>query len=187
VTSRTLSIAVSICLTASGAAPCQNASSRLESFTLQDLSYHRVRRIWVYTPEDYAAHPAEKYPLIAAFDGDEYRDTMPLPHILDTLYASGKAPAFVAVLIDNGEGTMRIGDLGNSSRMLDFLGRQLVPWMRAHYRATTDPHHVIITGSSAGGLAAAYAAFEHPELFGNVLSQSGAFWRGAEASNAALT
>ena len=26
-------------------------------------------------------------------------------------------------------------------------------------------------------------ALHHPELFGNVISQSGAFWRGAEASN----
>jgi len=40
-----------------------------------------------------------------------------------------------------------------------------------------------VTGSSAGGLAAAHAAFRHPEVFGNVLSQSGAFWRGNEGTN----
>ena len=38
---------------------------------------------------------------------------------------------------------------------------------------------------SAGGLASAYVALERPDLFGNVLSQSGAFWRGPEASNRA--
>jgi len=38
-------------------------------------------------------------------------------------------------------------------------------------------------GSSAGGLAAAYVAFRRPDLFGKVLSQSGAFWRGNEGAS----
>ena len=49
--------------------------------------------------------------------------------------------------------------------------------------ARDDPRRTIVTGSSAGGLGAAYVAFRRPDLFGNVLSQSGAFWRGNEASN----
>ena len=36
---------------------------------------------------------------------------------------------------------------------------------------------------SAGGLAASFIAFKYSSLIGNVLSQSGAFWRGSEASN----
>jgi enterochelin esterase family protein len=36
---------------------------------------------------------------------------------------------------------------------------------------------------SAGGLGAAYVAMKYPRLFGNVLSQSGAYWRGNEASD----
>ena len=34
-----------------------------------------------------------------------------------------------------------------------------------------------------GGLAAAFVALQRPDLIANVLSQSGAFWRSAEASN----
>lgn len=41
-------------------------------------------------------------------------------------------------------------------------------------------------GYSAGGLAAAYVAFRYPNLFGNVLSQSGAFWRGNEGGTEQL-
>ena len=70
-------------------------------------------------------------------------------------------------------------------RMVAFLGRQLVPWIQQGWHVTSDPHRVIVTGSSAGGLAASYVAFTRPDLFGNVWSQSGAFWRGAEASNGA--
>jgi enterochelin esterase family protein len=67
--------------------------------------------------------------------------------------------------------------------MPEFLGEQLIPWVRQRWHVTTDPERVIVTGSSAGGLGAAYVAFVRPDLFGNVWSQSGAFWRGAEGSN----
>ena len=70
-------------------------------------------------------------------------------------------------------------------RQADFLAKQLVRWVQKGWRVTTDPKRVIITGSSAGGLAASYVAFVHPELFGNVWSQSGAVWRGAEGTNGA--
>jgi enterochelin esterase-like enzyme len=75
------------------------AARRLSAHTVFDSSYKKPRRLWVYTPADYDAKAAP-YPLIVAFDGAEYRDTMPLPWILDTLRAAKKAPAFVAVLVD---------------------------------------------------------------------------------------
>ena len=158
-------------------------AGRLVTYLLPDSSYHRDRRVWVYTPPGYDPHAAQAYPLIVAFDGGEYYDTMPLPMILDTLLAARRAPAFIALLIDDSTRATRIEDLGNAHRMADFLGRQLIPWLRRGWRVTTDPHHVIVTGSSAGGLGSAYVAFARPDLFGNVWSQSGAFWRGAEASN----
>jgi enterochelin esterase-like enzyme len=123
--------------------------------------------------------------MILAFDGDSYRDTMPLPRVLDSLLDAHLAPAFVAVLVDDSSGAVRTGELGNSSRMVSFLGKQLIPWVQRGWHVTHDPARVIVTGSSAGGLGAAHVAFAHPDLFGNVWSQSGAFWRGAEGSNAA--
>jgi len=159
------------------------AAKRLETTAIYDSSYHRTRQIWIYTPPRYDPDAATPYPLIIAFDGAEYQDTMPLPFVLDTLLVTHRAPPFVAVLIDNGEGAERIADLGNAERMVTFIGNQLLPYMRAHYRVTTDPHRVIAAGSSAGGLASAFLALHRPDLVGNVLSQSGAFWRGAEASN----
>ncbi len=168
------------------AAPCaaQTPAGRLAPFVIYDSAYQRPRQVWVYTPPGYTANPATAYPLIVAFDGAEYRDTMPLPAVLDTLVATRKAPPVIALLIDDSASAVRIEDLGNASKMVRFLG-QLVPWVRARWPATTDPQRVIVTGSSAGGLAAAYVALERPDLFGNVWSQSGAFWRGAEASNGA--
>ena len=163
--------------------PAARATGRVELRTLFDSAYQRQRRIWVYTPAGYDAHAASGYPLLVAFDGDDYQHDIPLPRILDSLVAARKAPPMVAVLIDDSAGAVRIADLGNSPRMTRFLARQLVPYVRAGWRVTTDPHRVIVTGSSAGGLAATFVALERPDLFGNVLSQSGAYWRGADASN----
>jgi len=166
-------------------APAPAAHGRIEARVVYDSSYHRPRKVWVYTPGGYDAQRAAPYPLVVAFDGAEYRDTMPLPAILDSLQSAGAAPAFVAVLIDDSTGGVRLADLANAPRLVTFLGRQLIPWVREGWHVTRDPHRVIVTGSSAGGLAAAFVAFERPDLFGSVWSQSGAFWRGADASNQA--
>lgn len=161
------------------------AAGRLEEFTRFDSTYRRARHLWVYTPPGYDAKTSTPYPLLLAFDGREYLDTIPLPLILDTLLAGRHAPPFVAVLVDDSSFATRLGDLANQPRMVSYLASQLLPWVRGHYHVTRDPHRTIITGSSAGGLASAYAAFARPDLFGNVLSQSGAFWRGAAGSNGA--
>jgi enterochelin esterase family protein len=93
---------------------------------------------------------------------------------------------FVALLTDNSTGSERLSDLANREVFARFLADEAMPWLRKSWRVTSDPRRVFVTGSSAGGLAAAYVAFRRPDVFGNILSQSGAFWRGNEASNAAL-
>jgi len=153
-----------------------------EEFRITSRHDGRSRRVWVYTPPNDPTR-ADSAGLLITFDGEEYFNQIPLPLILDTLIASGRVPPMMAVLIDDSTSTARLADLANRAGFADFLAHQLMPWVRSHWQVTRDPHRVIVTGSSAGGLAAAYVALRHPGLFGNVLSQSGAFWRGNEASN----
>ena len=147
----------------------------------------RARHIWVYTPPDYprACAGDDGCAFVVAFDGGVYTAAIPLPQMLDSLIAAGAMAPSVAVMIDDAGGAARIADLGNRAAFASFLTDELVPWIRSRYRVTHSGRRTIITGSSAGGLAAAYAAFKRPDLFGNVLSQSGAFWRGNEGTNAA--
>jgi enterochelin esterase-like enzyme len=196
---RTLSLSLLVLALASGAIPAAVraqgtpvrrttppsgiAAGKVEEYTLYDSTYRRNRQVFVYTPPGYDGRAGAGYPLLLAFDGPEYLDTMPLPLMLDTLLAGRHAPAFVAVLVMDSTFAVRLGDLANQPRFAAYVGGQLVPWVRSHYDVTRDPRRTIVTGSSAGGLASAYVAFARPDLFGNVLSQSGAFWRGAEGSN----
>jgi enterochelin esterase family protein len=157
--------------------------SNTVELNIPSKTYPSGRHAWVYTPAGYPGSCGGECNLILAFDGSMYLGAMPIAEILDSLVAAKKTKPAVAVLFDNGAPPGRIDDLANSSRFAAFVADELMPWVRSHYSVTRAPEKTIITGTSAGGLGATYVAMKHPELFGNVLSQSGAFWRGNEASN----
>ena len=159
------------------------AAGRVERHVLRSAVYGRERRVFVYTPPGYQPFAHRPYALVVAFDADVYLDTIPLPLVLDTLYAAGRLPPFVALLVADSSGAARLDDLANHARFAEFLGNELIPWLRRGWNVTSDPARTIVTGSSAGGLAAANVALARPDLFGNVWSQSGALWRGNEGSN----
>jgi len=158
---------------------------RVDEHWLTGSSAGRPRRIWVYTPPGYSAKNSTDDDLLVVFDGGVYLSAIPLPTILDTLLAAKRLPPMVAVFIDDSSSTARLADLANHERFAQFVCEDVVPWVRRNWKVTHDPHRTAITGSSAGGLASAFLALRRPDLFGNVLSQSGAFWRGAEGSDGA--
>jgi enterochelin esterase family protein len=81
----------------------------------------------------------------------------------------------VAILVDNLNEESRDRDLECYTPFTDFVAKELVPWARQRYRFSAEPERTIVGGVSLGGLTAAYCALRYPEVFGNVLSLSGAF------------
>jgi enterochelin esterase family protein len=128
----------------------------------------------VYTPPSYGAQN-EPSGLLVLFDGAAYVDLMHVATTLDNLQAERKILPLVAVFVDNATATSRLTELAGNAPFTRFLAEELLPWVRGTYRVKDDPSHSIIGGTSLGGLAAAFTAIRHPDLFGNVLSQSGAF------------
>jgi enterochelin esterase-like enzyme len=151
--------------------------------TIPSTSYPKGRHAWVYTPPGYPKSCQGECNLIVVFDGALYLGAMPLAEVLDSLIGMRRTHPAVAVMIDNGGPPDRITDLANSHRFAAFVADEMLPWVRERYTVTRAPARTIVAGSSAGGLGAAYLAMKYPALFGNVLSQSGAFWRGNEGSN----
>ncbi len=135
------------------------------------------RSVTIYTPPGYDAK-GQPCGLLVLFDGHAYKTDIPAPVILDNLLAQGKIPPFVAVLVHQVD---RLNELMCSESFADFLAQELVPWVRKEYCVSHDPSRTIVGGLSAGGLMAAYCGLRHPEVFGNVLSQSGSFWYTPEA------
>ncbi len=134
------------------------------------------RTLGLYEP---AAPPARgaPAPLVIVFDGEAYGNgpdvAVPTTVILDNLIAAGKIPPTYAVLVNSQKTRSR--DLQCSAAFADFVAKEIVPWVRRRYRVTADPARTVVAGASLGGLAAAHAAFRHPQVFGKVLSQSGTF------------
>jgi enterochelin esterase-like enzyme len=112
--------------------------------------------------------------LFIVFDGEAYTRVVPAPVIVENLVESGRISPTVLVLVGNATGA-RERELTYNSKFVDFLTEELLPWLRRSHHVATDGPHTLLAGSSLGGLTAAYAAFRNPDLFGNVLAQSGAF------------
>ncbi len=148
-----------------------NATGTLETFPLDSkiLGNHRTLRI--YLPPGYRANTHD-YGLLLAYDGNQYTTAIPTPTILDSMIAAHRIRPVVAVFLESPD---RDVEFPPNDSFQKFVSSELVPQLRAHYRISRDPRRNAVLGSSYGGLAATYTAFTHPELFGNVVSQSGSY------------
>ncbi|MNU45093.1 Enterochelin esterase [compost metagenome] len=133
-----------------------------------------TRKIHLYRPAGWRADAPENHVLVL-FDAGAYLGRVPTPTILDNMIAAGVIPPTAALLIDNPTADSRASELPPNPDFADFLARELMPWARKQ-GIGAPAARTVIGGSSYGGLASAYAALRHPEVFGNVLSQSGSYW-----------
>ncbi|MDQ3823923.1 MAG: alpha/beta hydrolase-fold protein [Actinomycetota bacterium] len=136
------------------------------------------RRVWVHLPAGYDS--SERYGLLLVFDGWAYVELVPTPTIVDNLVAAGRIPPVVAVMPDSLSQDVRSLELPCHAPFVEFLAQELLPWARERWSIDADPGRSVVAGSSFGGLAAVYAAFERPDLFDAAISQSGSFGWGAE-------
>ena len=150
------------------------AEGRVEKQTIKSAIQKIDRPISVYTPANYKTDGPPNA-LLILFDGEDLSSDQFRVTTLNNLIAASKIPPTVVVFVENVP-RRRLVDLVANSEFADFLATELVPWIRAHYNVRKDAAKVVVGGYSAGGLAAPYVALRHPEIFGNVLSLSGAFW-----------
>jgi enterochelin esterase-like enzyme len=148
---------------------------RVENAKLKSEILKNERRAFVYTPPGYT-RDGKPYGLIVMFDGPMYTFLIPTPTILDNLLAKSKLPPMVALILDNPTFRSRETEFACYEPYAEFIAKEVIPWVRTNYNVTSDPSQTVVSGVSFGGLAAAFVGFRHPEIFGNVISQSGSFW-----------
>lgn len=150
------------------------AKGILEECELKSAALAQTRRVTVYLPPGFDAQVTEC--AFAVFlDGEDCRQLMNLPTVLDNLIALGTIRPTIGLFVDS-QGT-RGSDLVFSDPFVEFLAGELVPWAAEKTGQQPQPERTLVAGMSLGGLTAAYAAQQRPDVFGNVLSQSGSFWR----------
>jgi len=150
----------------------------------------RTRRIWIYLPPGYK-NSAKRYGVLYMHDGQNlfdaatsYSGEWGVDEYLDSIFKKGKKEV-VVVGIDNGL-SKRMSEYnpwefenfgkGEGDKYVDFLVKNLKPFIDTHYRTLNNKANTYIAGSSMGGLISLYAVLKYPNVFGGVGIFSPAFW-----------
>lgn len=147
-------------------------TGQLHIHDFEDNSLGSLRRMRVYTPAGYEEN-GSSYPWLLLFDGSTYAEAIATT-MLDNLIAQNIIPPLVVVFV-NGSWEDRQQDLACNPAFNQFLVHELRPWLQTNFRVSDDPVETAVGGFSFGGLAAAFTAYQHPDIFGNVLAQGGLF------------
>jgi len=107
------------------------------------------------------------------FDGNAYGEF--LPAYLDRLVHHDRMQSHLLIFLHHDGFQQRLQELTFNLDYVAFIVDELLPFVRQHHTLSNNPQHALIGGSSAGGRTALYTAFNHPNIFGKVLSQAGAF------------
>ena len=161
----------------------QRGVSRGEIIRLDLPTYLMVagqrRRLALYKPP--AAGPV---PLLLVYDGPDYLRRASLVTLVDNLIAQQRIQPIALAMLANGRGA-RMAEYGSSDGTLAFIHGVVLPAARQHLNLidiTTQPGAFGVMGASMGGLMALVAGLRLPHIFGQVLSQSGAYHLGDYAT-----
>jgi predicted alpha/beta superfamily hydrolase len=162
---------------------------------------NRVRRIWIYLPENYYTGPQEyRWPVLYMHDGQNVFDDATSyagEWGVDEFLDSAMVRSCIVVAIDNGA-SKRINEYcpydfslkalglsnadtlnkGEGDQYVDFLVKTLKPFIDKNYRTLKDKKNTFIAGSSMGGIISMYAVLKYPKIFGGAGVFSPAFWVG---------
>ena len=168
--------------------------------TVPPLTGEKLRRGYVYLPEDYDADPQKRYPVMYMFDGHNV--------FFDEDATFGKSWGMKAYLDKNphdliivgiecnNEGWRRLNEYspvdftyeqtgfikGEGKVYMDWLVDTLKPYIDETYRTLRSREHTIIAGSSMGGLMTLYAVSWYNEVFGRGAALSPSLWVNQEAT-----
>jgi enterochelin esterase-like enzyme len=130
------------------------------------------RLVHVYEPPGPGPHP-----LVILLDGEAWLSVARLHAGLHRLMTIGALPPAVVAYVDNalGDVAARRREFACEPATTRMLADELLPLLRSRHGVSGE---VVLGGCSLGGLAAAFAAYERPDVFGAVLSVSGSHWWG---------
>jgi enterochelin esterase-like enzyme len=143
------------------------------------------RDYWLYIPQQYDGSQAAC--LMVFQDAEFYLNpAVNVPVAFDNLIHQQQIPLTIGLFVSPGSlgsGTPIYGGDTNRSveydslgdRYVRFLIEELLPEVEREYRIVTDPKGRAICGMSSGGICAFTAAWERPDVFGNVISHCGSF------------
>ena len=135
-----------------------------------DLITGTKRKVILYQPA-----VKEPLPLVVVYDGSDYLKRARLNIIVDNLIAQKRVRPFAMAFIKDG-GRSRNLEYSCSESTLEFVVDCVIPLAHKQLSLISPNGGAYgVVGASLGGLMALYTGMRLPNLFGKVISQSGAF------------
>ncbi|MBR7799425.1 alpha/beta hydrolase-fold protein [Undibacterium fentianense] len=146
----------------------------------QSVMLQAERKFWVHLPDGYQRNTVQRYPVIYVLDGDsQFRSLVAITEHLSELRL---IPKMIVVGIIQGDRMVDLtfgkdkeysGASGGGDQFLDYIEKELVPYVDLTYR--TAPYRTFV-GHSVGGLTVVHGLVHRPQLFQNYISLEGALW-----------
>ncbi|MEU6967160.1 alpha/beta hydrolase-fold protein [Kitasatospora aureofaciens] len=159
-------------LTQVGAATGSATNFVITVTTAQVAGEHTIR---ILLPADYAARPDKRYPVLYFLHGASDNPADPAL----AYPALTAARSMITVIPDGGlrgwyTDWLDQGTAAGAQNWETFHLGQVLPFVDANLRTLSDRAHRAVGGLSMGGFGALHYAQDRPELFGQVLTMSGA-------------
>jgi enterochelin esterase-like enzyme len=133
----------------------------------------KKRKVFLYKPPNEV-----KVPLVVVWDGQDYLKRVRLNVIVDNMIAEKHIQPIAMAFVSNGGQRSRMSEYACNDATLGFLMTEVMP-LASRELDLLDTHNFPgeygVLGASMGGLMSAYTGARIPQIFGKVLSQSGAF------------
>ena len=136
------------------------------------------RDVLVFLPPSYATDKARRYPVIYALHGysigaEQWSQEIHVPQTIEGAFAKG-AKYMIVVLPDSK--TVHNGSMYSSSVTTgdfeNFIARDLVSYIDAHYRTIAARESRGLVGHSMGGYGASRIGMKHADVFGSLYIMS---------------
>lgn len=169
----------------------------IEPQTLTSSVLGRDVKLWVWLPPGYrdAANADRAYPVLYLLDGEGQFGAGRVDEILGRLIAEHRIEPVIAVAVGQNTANETGRTEGRHDEFLPygdpvffperaaprgqvyprFLVAEVLPFIAARYRATSDFRQIAIAGSSYSGIAALYALIQQPRKFGRAIIDSPSF------------
>jgi enterochelin esterase-like enzyme len=136
------------------------------------------RDVFVFLPPSYAQDKSRRYPVVYALHGysigaEQWTHEIQVPQTIEGAFALG-AKEMIVVLPDSK--TLHNGSMYSSSVTTgdfeQFIARDLVAYMDAHYRTISNRQSRGLVGHSMGGYGTTRIGMKHSDVFGSLYIMS---------------
>lgn len=168
--------------------PLTGAGSRLVAHPdLYSRALRNRRALYVYLPPGYM-ESSVRYPVLYLMDGHENLYRANLPALFDRAIAAQELPPLIGVFIPHAGRSRGLEytpyfKRSRQDAYLRFMAEELVPFIDATFRTLPDRAARTLLGQSFGGTIVTSLAIRYPEVFRQVVAQSGVYvWPGGRTN-----